>query len=451
METNRFSRRQALRAGAAAPLVLTSATRAAAQDATEISFAFWGDPAEMEAYESLCDAFEAENPDVRISTEYTPGQTEYQTKISTSFAAGSEPDVFLINFRRFGQYAASGGIAPLGDRLAASPLLPLDDFYPQPIEAFTFNGQLYGVPQNFSSLVVYFNRDLFDAAGLPYPAPGWTWDEFLNAAIALTQDFNGDGFVEQYGVGIEPSLIRYVPFIWGTGGEIVDNVDAPTELTLDTPEARAGIQFVVDLSLAHEVAPTEPEVLAEDDQSRFMNGRTAMFFQSRRPVPTLREIGDFRWDAAPLPVGPAGPVTVLHSDAFCMSTRAAEDERKSEAAWRFIEFAMSVPGQELLATTGRTVPSRISVANSPAFLPPEGISSSLALLDAANPPASSKEAFLDTIETIRRVPNISTWPEVEEAFNSTFMRAFYGEVSIDDAIEIARERSADAFARAARG
>lgn len=113
----------------------------------------------------------------------------------------------------------------------------------------------------------------------------------MEAAKTLTVDKNSDGTVDTYGLVVESTLIRYAPFIWGAGGEIVDDVDHPTRLTLDTPEAKAGIQWFMDLGVqGHNVVPSEAEVLAEDDLSRFMNGRAAMLMQSRRAVPTLRKL-----------------------------------------------------------------------------------------------------------------------------------------------------------------
>ena len=126
------------------------------------------------------------------------------------------------------------------------------------------------LPQNLSSLVVYYNRDLFDAAGVPYPEAGWTWADFLAAAKALTKDIDGDGLTDQHGLGVENSLIRFTPFIWQAGGELVDDVDHPTRLTIDTPQAREAIQFFIDLSLVHKVVPTEAEVLAISDEDRFI-------------------------------------------------------------------------------------------------------------------------------------------------------------------------------------
>lgn len=416
--------------------------RAAAQDAT-VTFAFWGDPAEEDAYKRVVEEFEAANPDVNVEIQYTPGQGDYQTRIATDFGAGNPPDVFLINYRRYGQYAATGALEPLGPRLASSATIQEDDFYDTPIDAFRYKGgELTCIPQNISSLVVYYNVDLFNQYGVPLPTSDWTWDDFTAAAEALTLDVNGDGANDTHGVGVEPSFIRYAPWIWQSGGDVVDDVNNPTQLTLDTEAALEGIRWFVDLGVTnHQVVPTEAEVLAEDDETRFMNGTTAMLMQSRRVVPTLREIRGFTWDVAGLPTKPgAEPASVLHSDAFCM----AADAENKDAAWRFIEFAAGPVGQTALAETGRTVPSLISIAESPAFL--EGDSLGGQVTGAPLAPANSR-VFLDTIPSIRRVPSISTWPEVEDAFNTAFKRAFYVELDIEDAVDVAITRSEDAFQR----
>lgn len=411
-----------------------------ARAAETVTFAYWGDPAESRAYERVIAEFEAANPDVDVESVYTPGQSDYQQRLATGFGGGEPPDVFLINYRRFGQYAARDALEPLGPWLDRSETLRREDFYEIPLEAFSYRGgELTCVPQNISSLVVYYNVDLFEANGVALPAADWTWEDFVATAKALTKDLDGDGQIDQHGLGVEPSLIRYAPFIWAGGGEIVDDVDNPTRLLLDSPEARAAIEWFIALgATGYNVVPSEAEVLAADDETRFMNGTTAMLLQSRRVVPTLREIEDFSWDVAALPIGPAGRAGILHSDAFCM---AAASEQK-EAAWRFIEYAVGPDGQTTLAATGRTVPSLKAVAESDAFLKgdPLGIGMSL-------PPANSR-VFLDTIPDIRRVPSTSTWPEVEDAFSQAFQRAFYVEIDVEDALDVVTFTAERAFARA---
>jgi multiple sugar transport system substrate-binding protein len=409
----------------------------------EVTFGFWGDSAEVSAYEAIAAAFEERQPGIDVRIEHVPNATDFYTRLATGYAAGLAPDVFLINYRRYGQFAARGALTPVGPLLASSEVIAEEDYFPEPLEAFRLGGELMCLPQNLSSLVVYYNRDLFDAAGVPYPEAGWTWDEFLAAAKALTRDIDGDGITDQHGLGVENSLIRFTPFIWQAGGELVDDVDRPTRLTIDTPQAREAIQFFIDLSLVHKVVPTEAEVLATSDEDRFTNGTTAMLLQSRRVVPTLRQIQSFTWDVAPLPQHEEA-AGVLHADAYCLSATT----ENPEAAWKFIEFANGPEGQQIAARVGRTVPSLRAVAESPVFLGPRGGVASGNDLDRFAPPASAR-VYLDTIPEIRRVPSISTWPEVEEAFNTTLGRAFYGEVPVDDAIAIAMARSEQAFQRAA--
>jgi multiple sugar transport system substrate-binding protein len=450
----RFSRFSAWRMGRllvvallVAPAVLSVADArgsTAAQGSGTVSFAFWGDPAEEAAYNRVIQEFAEVAPDIDVRAQYTADQGDFQTKIATTFAAGAPPDVFLINYRRFGQYAARGALEPLGPYLETSETLTGDDFYQVPMDAFRYRGEeLICIPQNISSLVVYVNVDLFEEFGVPVPYDGWTLDEFVDAAVAMTQDYNGDGVNDVHGLAVDPSLIRYAPFIWGNGGEIVDDVDNPTTLTLDTPEALEAIEWFISLGqTGFGVTPTEAETMAESDQSRFMNGRAAMFMQSRRVVPTLREIDDFRWDVVSLPVGKQ-EANILHSDAFCMSVQAAD----KAAAWQFIEFAVGETGQQILAETGRTVPSMISVAESDLFLKGTGLGSQLGISELGLPPLNS-QVYLDNIDSMRRVPSISTWPEIEEAFNTPFKRAFYVEIDIPGAIEVATFFSRDAFQRA---
>jgi multiple sugar transport system substrate-binding protein len=132
-----------------------------------------------------------------------------------------------------------------------------------------------------------------------------------------------------------------------------------------------------------------------------------MLLSSRRSTPTFRTITDFEWDVAPLPrfEQPAG---ILHSDAYCITSGS----KRKDATWRFVEFALGDEGQRIAARTGRTVPSSIEVSRSDGFL------------DPSKPPRNSR-VFLDSISTIRRVPTISTWPEIEDAAEPILENGLY--------------------------
>jgi multiple sugar transport system substrate-binding protein len=384
----------------------------------EIRFLVFGEPEEIKAYRTLISAYEERDDSGPVQLIEASDREDLLARLSTSFAGGSPPDLFLVNYRFYGQFAARGVLEPLQERVEESDQFEPDDFFPEAMEAFHWGGVLTCLPQNVSSLVVYYNRDLFERFGVAEPKAGMRWTEFIIKAVNLTRDAQGKpvsagdpelGAVRPaiFGLGIEPTVIRLAPFVWSNGGELFDDPEHPTRFALEEPRALVALQEFLKLRTDYGVVPSDQDVEAEDDESRFANGRLAMLLSSRRSTPTFRTIKDFDWDVAPLPVfeQPAG---ILHSDAYCMSKAS---EAKDEA-WRFVEFANSPEGQRIVAETGRTVPSLKSVANSDAFLDP-----------AAKP--NSSHVFLDGIPTIRRVPTISTWPEIEDAAEGILENGLY--------------------------
>ena len=409
------------RAATAAALVALLALPAAgcgsddgAGGGAQVRFQVFGEAEELAAYRELVAAYERTSDDAVRLIE-VPEREAHLQKIATGFAGGAAPDVFLVNYRNFAGYAARGALDPAGPRLERSAVLERDAFYPQPLEAFSFRGELQCLPQNVSSLVVYYNRDLFRQAGLADPRPGWTYDEFVAAARKLTEPARDRDRVRTYGVGLDPSIVRLAPFVWSAGGDIVDDPDDPRRFTLGTPRAREGLFAFLDLQGGDRLAPFEQEVEAKGLNERFLDGELAMLLSSRREVPTFRTIDDFDWDVASFPVL-RRPASVLHSDAYCLAKGDG-----AEAAWRFVEFAAGPPGQRILARSGRIVPSLRSVAASKDFL------------DPGEPPRSSR-VFLDAIDDIRRLPVAATWPELEDAVDLAIKRAYYTELTVDETL-----------------
>jgi multiple sugar transport system substrate-binding protein len=392
-----------------------------------VRFLVFGGPEELHAYRDVVAAYREREPDRPVELVETSDRSDLLARLATSFAAGTPPDMFLVNYRYYGQFAAKGVLEPVGQHLADSDAFTEGDFYPQALDAFRWRGRLMCLPQNVSSLAVYWNRALFRRYGVPAPRPGWSWGDLLVTATRLTRDAAGNLAASSgdpdatgvrpavHGLGVEPTIIRIAPFVWSSGGELVDDDTAPTRFTLDTPEATAALRAFFGLRLAG-VVPSDEEVEAEDDESRFAAGRLAMLLSSRRSTTTFRSIDGLDWDVAPLPVlrKRAG---ILHSDAYCL----ARDSNLTDAAWRFVEFALGPEGQRIMAQTGRTVPSLVEVARSDAFL------------DPAQPPQSAR-VFLDAIPAIRRVPTISTWPEIEDASAGILENGFYLGTPVEEVV-----------------
>jgi multiple sugar transport system substrate-binding protein len=379
-----------------------------------------GEAEETAVYDTVVKAFEDADPSIDVSLVKVADKDDHLARLTTSVAAGGSPDVFLVNFREYSQFVSRGAVEPFGPH-AEDAGVRVEDFFPPPIEAFTYRDELQCMPQNISSLVVYYNRALFQEAGIREPRGEWTWDEFRRTALELTRG-------EVHGLGIDPEIIRVAPFVWSNGGEVVDDAENPSRFTLDTPEAREALGYVVSLVRDDGVIPSEQDIAAQDLETRFTTGKLAMLLSSRRDTPVFREVLGLDWDVARLPVADQ-PAGILHSDAYCISSQS---DHVAEAV-RFIAFATGREGQTITALGGRTVPSLKDVATSSAFL------------DPTRPPEHSR-VFLSGIPFIHRTPVLPTWPEIEAITEEILTRAFYEEgYTIDDALTDLREQTDPLF------
>ena len=435
-------RRVRLIAAGMATLLVASACTSGREPAGTVKVLVSGAPEELAAFRTLAEAYERTVAGADIQLIEASDAGDLITRLSTSIAGGAPPDIFLINYREYGQFAGKGAIEPIDGRLNASKTIRAADFYPAPMEAFRWAGKQLCMPQNASSLALYYNRSLFQRYGIAEPKSGWTWNDLIATATALTRDANGvvvkgtesEGTAQKvavYGLGIEPQIIRVAPFIWSNGGQFVDDAQKPSRFTFDQPQAREALKNFLELRVGYGVIPTDEEIEAEDVESRFANGKIAMLLQSRRVTPTFRTITAFDWDVAALPRYSTA-VSILHSDAYCITTGSTN----KDGAWRFVEFAMGAEGQRIIAGNGRTVPSNIEVSRSAAFL------------DTSKPPLNAK-VFLDAIPTLRRVPTVSTWPEIEDVTNGILENALYRGDSLDVVIRDLDEKTRPLFARAA--
>lgn len=389
-----------------------------------VTFQFFGDAEEAEVYREVAAAFERRTG-IGVDLVAVPDRDSHLAKLTTSFAARRPPDVFLLNYRNFGSYEARGVLDPVGPRLERSKALRAADYFRAPLEAFMQGGELKCLPQNASSLVVYYNRELFAKAGLGDPAPDWTYADFLRAARTLRDALRRTDPETTQAVGLDPGIIRLAPFVWSAGGALTGDDSDPEGFTFDTPQARRGIARF--LAIHREgLTPTEAAVEAQGLDERFIAGQLGMFFSSRREVPAFRTIEGFDWDVAAFPRAERN-VSVLHSDAFCLAKG-----RGAEEAWRFAEFAGGPEGQRLLARGGRIVPSLRAVAQSRDFLDP-----------GARPRSSG--IFVDAIPELRRLPNTREWPRIEDAASLAFKRAYYDELSVEAAIARIRAETAGLF------
>ena len=338
-------------------LILAAGT---ARAETQISYLMWGSPQESEAWAVVVKGFEAAHPDIKVTVEVADWDS-YWEKLRVQMAGGTPPDVFAMDAPLYMDWQARGVLLNLQPYLDREPAL-LDGVYPVTLEAYRTADGIYGLPRDFQTIVLYYNKDMFDAGGVAYPTDAWTYDDLRTAAKALTVDKDGDGSTDQWGFwdggyDMEPF---WGALVWAYGGDVVDAAEGKT--LIGSPEATAAFQLMSDMWVGDKSMPTEQQ-LAAYGWDGFLSGVAAMGVSGHWSVPEYSAV-TFKWDIAPMPKGPAGRATSVNSAGFVI----ARDSKYPDAAWEFVKYAFSDAGQSELAKVGLAIPVRKSVAESDAYL-----------------------------------------------------------------------------------
>lgn len=257
-----------------AALTLALALPAAAQDPVTITISTWAGAGEAAEMQELIDEINAEQTEFRIEQAPIPG--DYNTTVKTQLAGGTGADLYWLDQNNM-SLAAEGVFLPLDECLAGSEpgtAGDLTDYFPGILAVNQFDGQTYGLPWIAQPVVLYYNTDLFDAAGVEYPEPGWTWDDFVEKAKALTLDTDGDGNTDQWGFinnGWPPPYM----FVWQAGGETI-NTDF-TESPIDSPEFVEGFEFFLSTAYNPEMSPSREIIAEQGFGEMYKAGKIAMF------------------------------------------------------------------------------------------------------------------------------------------------------------------------------
>ncbi|WP_214627707.1 ABC transporter substrate-binding protein [Paenibacillus agaridevorans] len=332
-------------------------------DKVKVKFAGWGDPSEKQVFDQLIKDFETKNP--TIDVEYMHMPADYVGKMNTMLAGGTAPDVLYVPDGDFGRWVSAGLLMPI-DNYVESSNIDIGDMWESGLKRYKYDGkktgegELYALPKDIGPIVLYYNKELFDAAGVPYPSAEnpMTFDELLETAKLLTKDETGDGKPEQYGMG--PAW--WEGWIWGNGGKILS--DDRKEFMMHEKAATDALQFAADLRNKHGVSPDTRALQAMNDGQMFETGKLAMMQQGRWMVPTYRKL-DFDWDVAP---NPTNGQWDGHSGSVGLGIYSKT--ANADAAFKLVEYLGGPEGQKLQSEMGFAIPSFKSMANSDVFLQP---------------------------------------------------------------------------------
>ena len=302
--------------------------------------------------------FYAFNPNIIVF--YTPDPDDLGETMLEEMRAGTAPDVLQGCCTFFPIWAQGGHLLDLG------PLIERDldeellsEWDRAQYEALaTADGLQYGVPKFHGALALYYNKDLFDAHGVPYPDETWTQDEYLDAMRRLTLDEDGDGATDVWGGMIDVSWDRVQVHVNAWGGNIVDP-DDPASCALDEDPALEAVEWLRARMWDDKVMATLLDVQNLSTRDAFIEGAVATVEDGSWALKDILANAPFRVGVAPLPAGPAGRVTLATPEGFGIYAGTPHPEE----AWQLLKFLISDEYALAMARANFLQPAKASLVD----------------------------------------------------------------------------------------
>ncbi|HEX2037522.1 MAG TPA: sugar ABC transporter substrate-binding protein [Chloroflexota bacterium] len=313
----------------------------------------------LEEDKQVISQFQAENP--RIKVEIEPLTGNYMEKVTALQAANSLPDN-LYTADVYVKPTAVNKVATDLEKLAAKDKqFDIKDVYPVMLDLGRIKEVpgLYMLPWALDVLVLYYNKSMFTASGVPFPKPTWTVDDLIDAAKRLTKD-TGDPATSQYGINLNWTWwAEYVPWMRGYGGDMLS--EDGRRCTIDSPASVEGIEAMTGLVTRHRVAPPPGTNFGGD---AFNLGKVAMMATIRNGAAAIRRAQvDFDWDAEIRPAMPRKRVTGMGTAGNAVSTQT----KAPDDAWILAKYMISPTAQRIYAGTYASVPVLRSMRNDPSW------------------------------------------------------------------------------------
>jgi len=390
----------------------SSATRGAKGDVT-LTYAIW-DKNQEPGMRAMADAFEKKNSGIKIDIQSTDWGA-YWTKLEAAASGGSLPDVFWMHATQARKYDTNGVLMDLTDKIKGSSLVSLDKFPKDLVELYENDGKNYAIPKDFDTIGLWYNKKLFDEAGVAYPNENWTWDDLASAAKKLTNPDKG-----VYGFGAPMDMQQgFDNFIFQNGGKVLS--DDKTKSGLDTPATKEALQWYIDLSVKEKVSPNQKMFAENSYTALFESGKTAMgLFGSWM----LSEFGANEYvakncDVTVLPKGKER-ATIYNG----LGNAVAANTPHKEEAWKFVEFLGSEEANEIQAESGVAIPAYQSTADA----------------WTKTQTKFNSKVYVDMLSYAKIYPHSKETAKWQDAENQALLKAFTGEVSVSDACDEAAKK-----------
>ncbi len=345
-------------------ITLTSCSSPDTKGVTTVTLSGWqSSPSEKQLLEQVLNTFESQHPNIKVKHEVINDQ--YMDVIKTRLIGDAAPDIFYLDSFEAPLLMKYGVLEPLNSYITKQ--FELEDFQPSLLKAFQVGNQTYGLPKDFSTLALFYNKKAFKEAGIR-KAPK-TWEELRKSSKKLTIDKNRDRRIEQYGLGISPELSRLYFMMTAFGGSLTDQKG---NAAFATSSSLKGLQLIIDQYRKDKSSAQPSDVGASDGSAMFGQGKAAMVIEGSWAIPYLKDtFPNLEFATAEVPTVDGKKGTMAYTVAYVMNKKT----KHKDAAWQVMSYLTGKEGMKAWAKEGLVLPARKSVltelgyANNPLYSP----------------------------------------------------------------------------------
>ena len=389
----------------------------------ELFLGYSSDPPTKKKMEEIIAKFETSHPNIKIKTETAPYEDFYQ-KLTTQIAAGTAPDIWQSDGTKVFGFAQRGAIRDITDYVTK-------EINKDEVNGLEFNkdadGKYWGVPQGIQVGALFYNKDLFDKAGVSYPTADWTWDDLKAAAAKLTMDANGKNAddpafdknsVKQFGFTFFGSSRGAFNILKAYGGGVLD--PTMTKSIINSPENKKAVEWMAD-GMKRRLFPNPADLKAFQSNFKvFLSGASAMQIDIYAAT-TAMNGAELNYDVAPLPKGPDGKrFAPVIANSWVINKKANEQKVKAAQEW-ITYWTTSDEAQVEWTQVGEAIPVKKSVANSDKFL-------------TNNTKPENKKVFLDSLEFAGTIDTNAVFAEWVKVFTDNLSELFMDKYGVDEYI-----------------
>ena len=375
-------------------------------------------------FNKLVQEFNQSNPNIHVTAQYITVGDNMLPKIMTALAGNQEPDIVAGGYPTWGPgLLDSGKVVNLGPYLNSSKTLHASDFYPGMLGVSSYKGEVLSIPNDGGDYGIFYNKNIFEKAGLNPNNPPQTWKQLLYDAEQIKQKTGDWGFYVPIG-NTEWTVWTFEGMLWGNGGTFIDTSGSKAKVEFNSPAGIKALQLWVDMIHKYKVAQPTAYPITTSSSQILENDNVGMLIDGPWDVASLNK-ANFPLGTAMFPKGSVNYSTNLGTDTFYIFKTG---NAKEKAAWKFIEWFMEPNRLAQWDIHASFLPTLTSVVNTPAY-------------EDFLKQHPDMQPLVENLKYAHGRPSLKSYNAISQELGNNIEAALYGKISAQQALDTAAQKA----------